>query len=60
MGYEFEDVWFEIILSENDFPKLKQELEEIEGTAWMPEELYIEKYGYCVYWAYNERYSYTR
>jgi len=47
MSYEFEDVGFEVILNEEDFPKLIQELEETKGTAWLPSELYTEKEGYA-------------
>lgn len=47
MGYEFEDVSFEVIIEKEDFPKLIRELENTKGTSWMPEELYIKKEGYA-------------
>lgn len=47
MSYEFEDVDLEIIMHENDFDEFVEKLREEEGTAWMPDELYIEKEGYC-------------
>ena len=55
MSYEFEGVYFELIIKDMDkFEEFTELLEQIDGTAYMPNSLTLEALGYADYYWQNE------